>query len=271
MMGATYHLSSIFFIVILAAGADTAYPDDQKLIRRLGQSKKTTQNKNVSPTSLLTNLPSIMNLLGQIKESSMIDKYDTKEAYEENNRSLLFNRKKGITFKHTVTVDDLTANETLHYKLDFDGDYCKDSDEYGDNNCHFGWGETVSGTFSPNFVLYVDEGLEIEESMEIFAFGTIPISQWSSSCPLCIASGVGVCSLDLPDTLEDLLPFEDIEIPLPLCPYMSNYTVERELSDDLPDESPLGSWVTLLIQGHIGVKDKNGDTKFKVIFSFNVD
>eukprot|EP00586_Coscinodiscus_wailesii_P004864 CAMPEP_0172483420 /NCGR_PEP_ID=MMETSP1066-20121228/10439_1 /TAXON_ID=671091 /ORGANISM="Coscinodiscus wailesii, Strain CCMP2513" /LENGTH=282 /DNA_ID=CAMNT_0013247299 /DNA_START=85 /DNA_END=933 /DNA_ORIENTATION=- len=282
MTGVTYRLSSIFFIIILVTGAHTAYPDDstakitgQKLSRRLGQSKTTTKNKNVSPASLFSNLPSIMNILDQIKESSIIEKYNSKEAYEENNRSLgLFNRKRGITFKHSVAVNDLMANETLHYSLDFDGDYCKDSDKYGDNDCYFGWGSTMSATLSPNIVLYVDEGLEVELDLEIFAYGTIPISQWSSSCHLCSESGEEVCSFDPPDALSALsalIPFADVEFPQYACPYMVNNTKELEVSEDLPDESPLGSFVTLLIQGHISLKDEIGDTKFKVKFSIDVD
>lgn len=61
-------------------------------------------------------------------------------------------------------VDDgLTFSRDIHkldasFKLNLEEGYCKSHDKYGDNNCHYKWGDAILGNYTVVLPQLIDEG-----------------------------------------------------------------------------------------------------------------
>lgn len=68
---------------------------------------------------------------------------------------------KGVTFTRTITQfpDDAAFSMNLDDHNDNDQQHvCQQRDEYGDNECHFDWGQLVTGNFTVKFSDQIEQG-----------------------------------------------------------------------------------------------------------------
>jgi hypothetical protein len=59
---------------------------------------------------------------------------------------------KGLSF--TRQIDQVPGS----FDLVFDGNHCTQVDEHGDNECHYLWGEDITGRYKLKVDLDIDEG-----------------------------------------------------------------------------------------------------------------
>lgn len=166
----------------------------------------------------------------------------------------LFGPDKGVSYKRSIMLND----DDSSFYMDFDGDNCKRADIYGDNRCHFDWGETVSGTVNATFNLTFDEGDVIGIDTRALIYQLIPVFEWSVSCPAC----GGNCTIDLPEAFPIVNMTESsISMEMPPCPYVADPVKGYTFSQVLPLESPTNGLVSVLLKSSFYVDDKSSGSR----------
>ena len=150
---------------------------------------------------------------------------------------------KGLSF--TREISEIPGS----FDLVFDGNQCKSQDAHGDNDCHFEWGEDVTGSYKLQVDHTIDEGDQMEGHFKVrgyyqnsliicnnHAFPTNTLTQplqidslipYSFTCPLCGED----CVLSFP-----VVKFT-YTIPLPPCPVPA-HTVQTNIEYRLQPDSP---------------------------------
>lgn len=145
----------------------------------------------------------------------------------------------GITFKRKV---DFKSDE-VNVAVDYDDSHCKSRDDYGDNECHYNWGETMNPQININFKTEGDgfkEGDIVKGNMWVGY-----IVPWYFSCAVCGTD----CVLRMP------IVFFPIHIPLPPCP-MGKDEIPSTLSLPVGDSSPFHG-VPVHLKGDLTLKRGN--------------
>jgi len=70
---------------------------------------------------------------------------------------------KGVTFSRTFTHFPNNASFDMY----MDGHHCQERDEFGDNQCHFEWGEDASGNYTMEFVDDIQAGDFVTGSLKV--------------------------------------------------------------------------------------------------------
>lgn len=181
-------------------------------------------------------------------------------------RSLFFTKpKSGIGFDRSIIL-----NEGIALELAFEGDSCKKVDVYGDNDCHWSWGESMKGSAVVDNSIEYTEGYHLELTVGVYAYGFVPVLEKKSSCPVCTEGGENsACEVDLMDMESQIPLISDMANILADCPYSdsTNATV-TDISMMLPPAAPFN--LPVLIQADFQVLD--GDVvKTHAVFNFNLN
>merc|ERR1712154_39091 len=130
-------------------------------------------------------------------------------------------RTTGISFTRKVQF----KSDLVNVAVDYDDNHCKSKDQWGDNQCHYDWGETMNPQIDVNFKTEGDgfkEGDIVKGSMMVGY-----IVPWYFSCAVCGKD----CVLRMP------IVFYPIHLPLPECP-MGKEEIPSSLSIPVGDSSP---------------------------------
>ena len=146
----------------------------------------------------------------------------------------------GISFSRNV---DILTNDLNHVKFNFDQGHCDSTDDYGDNNCHYSWGETM------NLNLHIDLQQPFTMNDTIHASLTVDyFVSWEVDCKICGED----CIMTVPVVKYD------IHIPMPDCP-MGTDDIPTMLELPVGDTSPFEG-IPLHIQGDLIIK-RNEDVE----------
>lgn len=144
---------------------------------------------------------------------------------------------KGVTFSRNI--QRLPPNAT--YQLQFDGNHCKSRDQYGDNNCHYDWGEVVRGNYSLSLPYEIERGDMMHGDFEIDRL--VP---YSFACPLC----------DDPCILTIPVINVNYTIEMPPCPIGPDFS--HFVKETLREASPTDG-VRTHVEGTVQMHRANGD------------
>jgi len=140
----------------------------------------------------------------------------------------------GLTISRTIdTIDD-----KLSLTIAFVHATCDEEDEYGNNNCHYNWGDdlNINVTLNTNGVPF-GEGDNV-----VGKFKVDYIIPWRFDCQICGAD----CTLSLP------VIDQGITIPGPACPYADEAST-RNFDLQLGKVSPVHG-ITTHFSGHMTIK-----------------
>lgn len=142
----------------------------------------------------------------------------------------------GISFTRKVEF----KSDEVNIAVDYDDNHCKSKDDYGDNECHYNWGETMNPQIDVKFKTEGDgfkEGDLVKGSMRVGY-----IVPWYFTCAVCGKD----CVLRLP------IVFFPINIPLPPCP-MGKEEIPSTLSLPVGSSSPFHG-IPLHLKGDLTLK-----------------
>ena len=138
----------------------------------------------------------------------------------------------GISFSRKINL----FTDFLSINVGLDEDRCSSKDEYGSNDCHYDWGDTMNMTFDVQLQKAFDVNDRISGNFKVMYF--IP---WNFECAICGQD----CTLTIPGV--DL----DIKVPLPPCP-LGNDNIPEKLQIYVGDSSPLDG-VPLHVEGDVNL------------------
>ncbi|GMH77797.1 hypothetical protein TL16_g07538 [Triparma laevis f. inornata] len=151
----------------------------------------------------------------------------------------------GIQFSRTI--NSLADDSSLSLKFDAG---CSSEDDYGSNDCSFGWGDTVSGNVNATLGHDLEDGSTFSVDLKLDKF-----ISWSFSFAACGSN----CTTSVP------IVNQDVNFAMPDCPITAD-GVTQAFSQALPTDSPTkGVKVTAI--GNIEVKDAAGDS----VISMDID
>mmetsp|Transcript_15269 Transcript_15269/g.22510 ORF Transcript_15269/g.22510 Transcript_15269/m.22510 type:complete len:190 (-) Transcript_15269:85-654(-) len=153
----------------------------------------------------------------------------------------------GLSF--TRTIYEVPGS----FDLRFNGNNCGSTDDHGDNDCHFDWGDDVTGVYKLNIANIIDATDKFEGHFKIDSF-----ISYSFSCALCGED----CVLEVP-----VVKFKYI-IPMPSCPvpaHNETTQIEYQLSKHSPTEGILTH-----LEGHVKVVKASGETLANVAITVYV-
>ena len=157
--------------------------------------------------------------------------------------------KDGVGF--TRKISQLDSNTS--FSLTFGGGQCKSKDEYGNNACHYNWGDAIEA----NYTVKLGEPLQEEDTLH----GHLKIDHlvpYSFSCAVCGAD----CVLKI--------PVAQIEWSFPTkpCPISTDMIVDT-IKENLGDKSPTDG-IPVHIEGNLQIlRAKSGEAA--ATFSLSVD
>mmetsp|Transcript_27992 Transcript_27992/g.60976 ORF Transcript_27992/g.60976 Transcript_27992/m.60976 type:complete len:230 (+) Transcript_27992:38-727(+) len=157
--------------------------------------------------------------------------------------------KDGIGF--TRKISQLDSNTS--FSLTFGGGRCRSKDEYGNNSCHYNWGDAIEA----NYTVKLGEPLQEEDTLQ----GHVKIDHlvpYSFSCAVCGAD----CVLKI--------PVANIQWSFPTkpCPISTDMIVDT-FTETLGDKSPTDG-IPVHIEGNLKIlRAKSGDAAAS--FSVSVD
>lgn len=161
------------------------------------------------------------------------------------------NKKKshsGISFERTIKHVDRSVRGL---SMSFDDNFCKGSDEFGDNKCQFDWGKVVSGNVEGELAEDLDEGDRVEVDLKINNF-----IKFQFSCAVCGED----CTVKVP-IVDEIITIEGTPCP-----------ISRNLSNSMTIELPeSGSGMHMNIKGSIKLVTKKDGDLIKVDTTVNVD
>eukprot|EP00586_Coscinodiscus_wailesii_P012055 CAMPEP_0172495998 /NCGR_PEP_ID=MMETSP1066-20121228/79784_1 /TAXON_ID=671091 /ORGANISM="Coscinodiscus wailesii, Strain CCMP2513" /LENGTH=289 /DNA_ID=CAMNT_0013268043 /DNA_START=83 /DNA_END=952 /DNA_ORIENTATION=- len=179
----------------------------------------------------------------------------TREQQQPHRRRLgIFQRNHGITYTRTVTLND----DDSAFHVGFDGANCDSADVYGDTDCHFDWGESVSGKVNATFNTVLKEGDVMALDAKGLMYGLVSVFDWSTSCAACGEE----CIIEVPKYIP--LSEETITISMPPCPYNmgEDPLTEFAFHEHLPDSSPTNGWVSVSLNVNIYFEDGETGERF---------
>ncbi len=182
--------------------------------------KQNSSHITSTAIGILYNLPSLWKYL--LKCSSSI-----------NSRTFTTSVENGIGFSRKINVFQTDVLGSIN--LNFDANHCKSTDEHGDNNCHYGWDETMTIDLKK---VYLNKAIGPNDRI----FGKFKVDYfvpWEFECAICDQD----CILTVP-VLE-----WDVHIPLPPCP-LGNEDIPDSIEIPLGGSSPLDG-VPLHIDGDV--------------------
>jgi hypothetical protein len=196
--------------------------------------------------SRLTCTSSVPLFFSKVKEESRENQTETKQIDPHFNVAKqihphIFNVantpvQDGLTF--TRNIKHLNAS----FHLDLEGGHCKSHDKYGDNICHYDWGEQVLGNYTVETPRVIQHGDKMTGSFHIDY-----VVPYEFSCLLCGEPCIfEIPVLDITRTLE--MP------PCPVGPYYGN-----RLQEQLMTFSPTGGIKTRL-EGTVKLITNKNDT-----------
>jgi len=144
----------------------------------------------------------------------------------------------GLTFSRSINIQ----TDALDVHFEFDSDHCDSSDKYGDNNCHYSWGETLRVGIAVNMTEPFTETDRVYASMKVDYF--VP---WKLDCAVCGED----CTMKIP-----VVEFE-IKLPMLPCP-LAVEDIPTVLEIPLGDTSPFAG-VPLHAAGDIYLKRESSD------------
>lgn len=122
---------------------------------------------------------------------------------------------------------------------------CLVHDEYGDNQCHFNWGDEVTATVS-----FSGEELQADDVIR----GSLKLAGWISYTFHCAVCGQD-CVLQLP-----VFHHRNVTIAMPkTCPIPAD-AVSETLTYQMWDESPTGGTVAVHFEGNLVLIQGRTDT-----------
>lgn len=144
---------------------------------------------------------------------------------------------KGVSFERWIYTDEFS-----NASLTFEGDHCQKSDQFGDTECHFLWGETVTGRVFSNEQVTVDEGDSLSYKIEAYAYGVDKLLDWTFSCPACGTT----CTIKFPKDYP-INNKTEVTVEMPSCPTVIPAVVDMAFNQTLPMDSasggvPVSSW-----------------------------
>eukprot|EP00550_Attheya_septentrionalis_P008280 CAMPEP_0198288604 /NCGR_PEP_ID=MMETSP1449-20131203/7052_1 /TAXON_ID=420275 /ORGANISM="Attheya septentrionalis, Strain CCMP2084" /LENGTH=204 /DNA_ID=CAMNT_0043986773 /DNA_START=341 /DNA_END=955 /DNA_ORIENTATION=- len=143
----------------------------------------------------------------------------------------------GITFSRTISL----LPDGSSFDLQFDGQ-CQNEDAYGNNDCHYDWGDTIGAKYSIMVTEELDASATIQGKFKIDHF--VP---WEFLCKVCGEP----CVLEIP-----IIQLERA-IEMPPCPI-----VVGEMSDTVDEwignHSPTDGTIPTHIVGDVYVTDSSG-------------
>lgn len=156
--------------------------------------------------------------------------------------------KDGVGFRRTISELD----ENTSFSLTFGGGQCNAKDEYGNNACHYNWGEAIEANYTVQLGEALDKGDTLQGN-----FHVDHIVPYSFSCAVCGED----CVLKV--------PVANIEwsFPTPPCPINTDAIVDT-IKEDLGKKSPTDG-IPVHLEGNLQVVRASGDSVAK--FSVSVD
>lgn len=128
----------------------------------------------------------------------------------------------------------------------FNDGHCEVSDIFGDNNCHYNWGDDITIDYDGWIGEQLDDDVYIEISAKIGS-----LFYHTQTCPIC---GDDPCSINLP-----LVSYWNWSIELPPCPLTPEF-LSGNLKRKLPDKSPIPGFLVggsgAVVEGTVALKKK---------------
>lgn len=160
-------------------------------------------------------------------------------------------KREGVSFSRDVKQ----VPPNSYVKLNFDeGSHCKLSDNFGDNDCEFKWGETIQGNFTEISDVTLDAGDKL-----VFHIEAEKVFHIDFSCDVCGED----CVITIP-VINDKIVFA-----MPPCPIESPFTYL--FTQVMPDSATFE--LAFLMSGHVYLL-KNGDENQKISnadFTFKIN
>lgn len=141
----------------------------------------------------------------------------------------------------------ITASRTINSLADANGTItiakgCTESDQYGSNDCAFGWGDSIDVTYDVELDEDLDEGSTV--AIDVKLDGLIP---FKASCPLCGKN----CTITIP-IIKQTVSFYIADCPI------SQAQLKNTTSIVLPTKSPVP--IKISLSGSATVQDASGKT-----------
>lgn len=168
----------------------------------------------------------------------------------------------GIAFNRTISY--LSSADSL--KLHFDPKYCKETDVYGENDCHYNWGERVALNYAVFANESLDENAYIEGSFKVNKLVLTEDSFVSLSLNVILTNNLisqvamlpwhftcAVCGQDC--KAKAPIVILDFDIPMPPCP-IDPIVYADNVAFQLPDLSPTEGLVAVPLQGEVVLYSK---------------
>eukprot|EP00592_Proboscia_alata_P009269 CAMPEP_0194352942 /NCGR_PEP_ID=MMETSP0174-20130528/1334_1 /TAXON_ID=216777 /ORGANISM="Proboscia alata, Strain PI-D3" /LENGTH=270 /DNA_ID=CAMNT_0039121273 /DNA_START=62 /DNA_END=874 /DNA_ORIENTATION=+ len=163
--------------------------------------------------------------------------------------SSLSKKKSGINFDRTFQHVEPSI---FGFGLFFEDESCNESDEFGDHNCHFNWGNVISGSFEGELKEDLTAADKFIVDMKLNKY-----VKFKFSCNVCGKD----CNIEVPVIKKSMT------YSAPACPINKN--LSQDLSIQLPS-SGLGG-VHLNAQGTIRLVGANGNDLIRVHTNIDVD
>ena len=85
---------------------------------------------------------------------------------------------KGVTFRRTITRFPHEAS----FVMNMNGHYCQERDEYGDNQCHYEWGQDAAGNYTVQLPDDIEAGDFVTGSLKVCVIGNCKSEESDASC-----------------------------------------------------------------------------------------
>jgi len=161
------------------------------------------------------------------KENFDIDLTDVdfSKLFEDKMNEIEGPAQSGVSFEREVNV----GSDRISGAVFFDGNFCDKQDAFGDNDCSYRWGSSISGNLEVTANITLDVGDTLGGDVTVTVF-FIPIYSYDVVCQACGAD----CVIVNPTG-------DDLVIELPPCPIIIDATAESfDFAIELPSSSPIG-------------------------------
>jgi len=154
----------------------------------------------------------------------------------------------GVTFSRSIK--SIEGGSEFRLRFGPDENHCKSADGFGDNECHYSWGDALDATYDLRLETEMVEGDTISGEFKIDT-----VVPWSFSCQVCGED----CTLEAPVINQKW------RFPMDPCPIPAQ-NVTHTISTVLQGHSPVEG-IRTHVQGNLRVMKNSGDT----IATFSVD
>eukprot|EP00588_Corethron_pennatum_P014974 CAMPEP_0194281580 /NCGR_PEP_ID=MMETSP0169-20130528/21035_1 /TAXON_ID=218684 /ORGANISM="Corethron pennatum, Strain L29A3" /LENGTH=177 /DNA_ID=CAMNT_0039026675 /DNA_START=416 /DNA_END=949 /DNA_ORIENTATION=+ len=158
----------------------------------------------------------------------------------------------GLKFSRKISIVDSDIISSAKLIFSSNGGSCEHSDQFGDNDCKFDWGDRVAGEFEVKFVGGDDEkspelGGDARIEVDMKAGPKMKEADFQISCQVCGQD----CVVEIP------LVSKKVTIKMPDCP-VTLKNLEFNFDQALPEKSPVPSLMTIAGDGTVRVVTPQG-------------